>query len=85
MYLVHTIVSLMVFCFILKKLYITVDIIIFIYRSWSWTSVDYSVFPKLQQEISGEIVTGGQICESLMSIFSSLYFFACLTDLRWFG
>ena len=85
MYYVHTIVSLMVFYFILKKLYIIVDNIIFIYRSWSWTSVDYSVFPKLQEEISGQVVTWGQICGSLMSTFSSLYFFACLTDLRWFG
>ena len=75
----------MVFYFILKKLYIIVDIIMFIYRSWSWNSVDYSVFPKLQQEISGEVAPAGQICGSLMSIFSSPYFFAYLTNLKWFG
>ena len=85
MYFLHTIVSLMVFYFILKKLYIIVDIIMFIYRSWSWNSVDYSVFPKLQQEISGKVGPGGQMYGSLISVFSSLYFFACLTDLKWFG
>ena len=85
MHYVHTIVSLMVFYFILKKLYIIVDIIMFIYRSWSWNSVDYSVFPKLQQETSREVGPGGQICGSLISIFSSLYVFACLTNLEWFG